>query len=81
MPIYEYECETCGEHFEKFQHFGDEPVRVCPQGHHEVRRVLNAPAIIFNAPGFYVTDNRADKDRKAGTTAATRPGAKCTVCS
>jgi putative FmdB family regulatory protein len=80
MPIYEYECKTCGERFEKFQHFGDEPVSVCPHGHHEVRRVLTAPAIIFNAPGFYVTDNRSGKDRKPAAPAA-KTDAKCAVCS
>jgi putative FmdB family regulatory protein len=81
MPIYEYECDKCGERFEKFQHFGESPVSVCPQGHTEVHRVLTAPTVIFNAPGFYTTDNRAAKDSKAEGASAGRTGAKCAACS
>ena len=74
MPIYEYKCDTCGEHFEKLQRFGERPVSTCPHGHNEVHRVLTAPAIIFNAPGFYTTDNRGKKE-------PTSEGAKCATCS
>jgi putative FmdB family regulatory protein len=81
MPIYEYECETCGERFDKFQHFEDEPVSVCPHGHDKVHRVVTAPTIIFNAPGFYVTDNRPDKGHKREASPAAKTVGKCTVCS
>jgi putative FmdB family regulatory protein len=81
MPIYEYECDKCGERFEKFQHFGEQPVSVCPQGHTAVHRVLTAPAIIFNGPGFYTTDNRAKKEPKAEGASAAKTGAKCAMCS
>ena len=33
MPTYEYECETCGIHFEKLQRFSEEPLRTCPECH------------------------------------------------
>lgn len=57
MPTYEYECLTCGAHFERRQHFTDPPVRLCPHGHDQVRRVFSPPTIVFRGPGFYVTDN------------------------
>jgi putative FmdB family regulatory protein len=60
MPIYEYECLVCGLHFERLQHFDDPPPKECPKGHHDVRRVFSPPAIVFNGPGFYVTDNRSN---------------------
>ena len=58
MPIYEYECLTCGTHFEKRQSFSDEPHADCPNGHQDTRRLLAAPTIVFKGSGFYVTDNR-----------------------
>ena len=59
MPLYEYACLTCGLHFERRQHFDDPPLQRCPHGHRKVRRVFSPPAIVFNGPGFYVTDNRS----------------------
>jgi putative FmdB family regulatory protein len=67
MPIYEYECLTCGMHFERHQHFNDSPLQQCPECHGKVRRVFSPPAIVFNGPGFYVTDNRSgDNGRNNG---------------
>jgi len=59
MPMYEYQCLTCGMHFESRQHFNDPPLQQCPHGHRQVRRVFSPPTIVFNGPGFYVTDNRS----------------------
>jgi putative FmdB family regulatory protein len=58
MPLYEYECLTCGVHFEKRQSYHDAPEADCPNGHAQTRRLLVAPVIVFKGKGFYVTDNR-----------------------
>jgi len=58
MPIYEYECLTCGEKFEKRQSFSDEPKADCPNGHSKTRRLIAAPAIVFKGSGFYVNDSK-----------------------
>lgn len=58
MPLYEYECETCGVRFERKQRFSDEPVRTCPECGGPVHRLVQPVGIIFKGPGFYVTDNR-----------------------
>jgi len=59
MPTYEYECQECGERFEKFQNILAEPVRSCPECGGPVRRLLSAgAAVIFKGPGFYSTDHR-----------------------
>jgi putative FmdB family regulatory protein len=60
MPIYVYRCEKCGLQFEKFQHFNDEPVKVCPECGGPVHRVYQPVGIIFKGSGFYVTDNRSN---------------------
>jgi putative FmdB family regulatory protein len=58
MPIYEYECETCGARFERLQSIQDAPVRQCPECSGSVRKVLHAAGIIFKGSGWYITDSR-----------------------
>lgn len=67
MPIYEYECLTCGVNFEKRQSFSDEPKANCPNGHSETRRLLAAPAIVFKGSGFYINDSKASKSSANGS--------------
>jgi putative FmdB family regulatory protein len=59
MPIYEYVCEICGQHFDRRQGFDDPDPETCPAGHHKLRRLPNHPAIHFKGNGFYVTDNKS----------------------
>lgn len=57
MPLYEYECKSCGHRFEKIQKFSDPLVRVCPQcTKEEVEQLISAPAVQFKGSGWYVTD-------------------------
>jgi putative FmdB family regulatory protein len=69
MPIYEYECLTCGVIFDKRQSFNDEPKANCPNGHAETRRLLAAPAIVFKGSGFYINDSKASKSSANGSSA------------
>ena len=57
MPTYEYECQKCGHHFEKFQSISAEPVKTCPKCHGKVKRLIGiGSGIIFKGSGFYETD-------------------------
>jgi len=57
MPLYEYECEACGERFELIRKFSDPPVDVCARcGKGPVTRLFSSPAIQFKGTGFYITD-------------------------
>ena len=58
MPTYSYHCDECGIDFDRFQHFSEEPVHVCPECGGQVRRVIQPVGIVFKGSGFYVTDNR-----------------------
>jgi putative FmdB family regulatory protein len=71
MPTYQYKCEECGIAFERFQHFSDAPVTVCPECNGAVRRVIHPVGIIFKGSGFYITDHK-------GNTAALMPKDKDT---
>ena len=58
MPIYLYECDSCGVRFERLQRMSDEPLTGCPEGEGHVHRVIQPVGIIFKGSGFYITDNR-----------------------
>jgi len=63
MPLYEYECEACGQRFEVIQKFSDPPVEVCAKcGKGPVHKQLSSPAIQFKGSGWYITDY-AQKDK------------------
>ncbi len=59
MPTYEYKCETCGIHFERWQRMTDEPLKTCPECGEAVHRVLHPVGIVFKGSGWYCTDHRS----------------------
>lgn len=61
MPLYEYECEQCGQRTEIIQRFDDPPLASCPECGGSVRRLLSAPAVQFKGTGWYVTDYASKK--------------------
>ena len=74
MPTYEYVCEKCGKHFEKFQSMMDKPLVICPEsvcgrkkwGRGKVKKQMSAGAgLIFKGSGFYITDYRSEKYKEA----------------
>jgi putative FmdB family regulatory protein len=56
MPLYEYECDSCGHRFEKIQRFSDKPIEKCPVCEGPVRKLFSSPAIQFKGSGWYITD-------------------------
>jgi putative FmdB family regulatory protein len=68
MPTYQYRCLDCNRQFELKQSFNDKPIADCPSCHGIARRIFCPVPIIFNGPGFYVTDSREEKERRANAT-------------
>ena len=68
MPLYEYQCDTCGHRFERIQKFSDPPVEVCPVDGGPVKKLLSSPAIQFKGSGWYITDyaKKPSGDTKPG---------------
>jgi putative FmdB family regulatory protein len=65
MPTYQYRCLNCNLLFELKQSFNDKPIADCPSCHGIARRLFSAVPIIFNGPGFYVTDSREERGKGA----------------
>ncbi|BCS30811.1 FmdB family transcriptional regulator [Luteitalea sp. TBR-22] len=68
MPLYEYECDTCGHRFEVIQKFSDGPLTECPKCQGPVRKLLSSPAIQFKGSGWYITDYAKKSGTAAGNT-------------
>lgn len=56
MPLYEYQCDSCGSVFEVMQKFSDNPLTVHEKCGGQVHRLLSAPALQFKGSGWYITD-------------------------
>src|SRR5688572_18268754 len=57
MPLYEYQCEDCGERFERIRKFSDPPLdERCPTCGGPIKKLISSPAIQFKGKGWYVTD-------------------------
>jgi putative FmdB family regulatory protein len=56
---YDYECPGCGDVRTIERKMTDpEETYICDACHTEFRRKWSAPSVVFNAPGFYSTDNK-----------------------
>jgi putative FmdB family regulatory protein len=56
MPIYEYQCQSCGKRTERLQSMTGPPLASCPACGGEVKKLVSAPAVQFKGSGWYVTD-------------------------
>jgi putative FmdB family regulatory protein len=56
VPLYEYQCEKCGKHFERIEKVDGPHLKKCPSCRGKVERLTSAPAIQFKGSGWYVTD-------------------------
>ena len=78
MPTYQYRCTECGESFERYQSFSDDPITVCPlpadgEAVHgtdaacggEVRKIFSNVGISFKGSGFYRNDSRSEGRSKS----------------
>jgi putative FmdB family regulatory protein len=57
MPIYEYQCQACGQHIEALQKVSDSPLLDCPQcGKPALKKKVSAAAFRLKGGGWYETD-------------------------
>ncbi len=60
MPLYEYQCQSCGNVTEVIQRLSEDPLSICDECGGELKKLISAPAFQFKGSGWYVTDY-ADK--------------------
>ena len=67
MPLYRYECKTCGHEFRVLQQRDDQNTVTCPSCEGiDIQRLPSRVSIQFKGSGYYKTD-RANKKSKVGT--------------
>lgn len=65
MPIYEYQCKSCGHELEAFQKLSDDPLKECPAcGDLELTKLISAAGFRLKGGGWYETDFKGSQDRK-----------------
>lgn len=65
MPIYEFECLSCGKRFDRLQKLSDPDPTDCPScGAPQVKRAITAAAFRLKGGGWYETDFKGDGDKK-----------------
>ncbi|HET6654750.1 MAG TPA: zinc ribbon domain-containing protein [Gammaproteobacteria bacterium] len=70
MPIYEYQCQACGEEMEAWQKISDQPLKKCPAcGKMKLQKLVSAAGFRLKGGGWYETDFKSSgKKNLAGDT-------------
>jgi|SRR5688572_4373599 len=76
MPMYEYQCQSCGKIFELIQRFSDEPLTVHEACGGALEKLVSAPALQFKGSGWYVNDYARPKAPNGGSGEGKGDGAK-----
>jgi putative FmdB family regulatory protein len=63
MPTYVYECAKCGDEFELYQSFSDDPLKKHPGCGGKVAKVFQPVGIVLKGSGFYKNDSRGGAKR------------------
>ena len=64
VPIYEYECKSCGHQLEALQKMSDDPLQRCPACEKdELKKLISAAAFRLKGDGWYETDFKSGKKK------------------
>jgi putative FmdB family regulatory protein len=82
MPIYEYECRSCGHELEKIQRMSDDPLTDCPACEEPgLRRKVSAAGFRLKGGGWYETDfKKSDKKNVHDTGSKSTPPCASGTC-
>jgi len=64
MPIYEYECKSCGHRYEALQKISDDPLTDCPACQKpELKKLISAAGFRLKGGGWYETDFKSGQKK------------------
>ena len=67
MPIYEYECEACGHHYDILQKASDPLLTICPEcSQPSLKKLISAAGFRLSGSGWYETDFKSDNKTQSG---------------
>ncbi len=62
MPVYEYQCQECGEVEEVFQKISDSPCETCSHCEGALKKIISQSSFHLKGSGWYVTDYGGKKE-------------------
>ena len=72
MPIYAYQCESCGHAKDVLQKISDEPLTTCPAcGKESFQKQVTAAGFQLKGSGWYATDFRGGSSASATAASST----------
>jgi len=64
MPIYEFQCQSCGNEVEVLQKISDDPLTMCDAcGKPDMIKMVSAAAFRLSGTGWYETDFKKGKKK------------------
>ena len=78
MPIYGYQCQSCGHEMEALQKIRDRPLTECPACHElALKKQLSAAGFRLSGSGWYETDfKKGNRKNLAGEQSCDSKGSK-----
>ena len=76
MPIYEYQCQSCGNEHEALQKMSAEPLVDCPECNKpELKKKISAAGFRLKGSGWYETDFKggSKKNEKDSSKTTSKP--------
>lgn len=65
MPIYEYQCESCGHQFDIIQKVSDDKLKICPKCNEpKLKKLVTSAGFKLKGTGWYETDFKT-KEKKS----------------
>ncbi len=87
MPIYEYECQSCGNIVEHWQKITDPPLEKCESCGGPMKKLISQSTFRLKGSGWYVTDyagkknkGQSKKSQSNKTTSAKSTNSTCSSC-
>ena len=78
MPIYEYECVSCGHKLEVIQKLSDDPLTDCPECEQsQLKKLVSAAGFRLKGGGWYETDFKSGSKKNVVETSKEAAPASC----
>ncbi len=74
MPIYEYQCQACGDEHEALQKLSAEPLVTCPACNlPELKKKISAAGFRLKGNGWYETDFKSGNKKNVVAAEVAKP--------
>ena len=78
MPIYEYECVSCGHKLEAIQKLSDAPLTDCPECEEsQLKKLVSAAGFRLKGGGWYETDFKSGSKKNVVETSKPAAPTSC----